>query len=163
MLKNKEYIGMSDVINHDQNLKKLKNDIESVLKSQGVSIDSKTHLNIQRMTILVGNYCLDNVKDIYIPEKAPCNIKQVKFNEDQSHAEILFKTNSAICKKDGFDTFFAIVFDVDDRDEEPSLKYQTKVFKVRIGMNMEYVLMDEIKDINTLLFPGTLKVAGYEL
>lgn len=30
-------------------------------------------------------------------------------------------------------------------------------------MNMEYVLMDEIKDINTLLFPGTLKVAGYEL
>lgn len=65
MLKNKEYIGMSDVINHDQNLKKLKNDIESVLKSQGVSIDSKTHLNIQRMTILVGNYCLDNVKDIY--------------------------------------------------------------------------------------------------
>lgn len=163
MLKNKEYVSMSDVINRDQNLKKLEDDLESVLKNQGVFIDSKTYLNIQRMTLLVGNYCLDNTKDIYIPEKVPCNIEQVKFNEDQSHAEIIFKTNSAICKKDGFDTFFAIVFDVADRDEEPSLKYQTKVFKVRIGMNMEYVLTDEIENLNTILFPGTLKIAGYEL
>lgn len=163
MLKNKEYVSMSDVINHDQNLKKLEDDIESTLKKQGVSIDGKTHLNIQRMTVLVGNYCLDNTSDINCLVEALSKIEQVKFNEDQSHAEIIFKTNSAICKKDGLDTFFAIVFDAADRDEEPSLKYQTKVFKVRIGMNMEYVLMDEIKDINTLLFPGTLKVAGYEL
>ena len=163
MLKNKEYISMSDVINHDQNLKKLEDDIESTLKKQGVSIDSKTHLNIQQMTILVGNYCLDNTQDIYIPKEAPCDIEQVKFNEDQSHAEIIFKTNSAICKKDGLDTLFAIVFDVADRDEEPSLKYQTKVFKVMIGMNMEYVLTDEVKDLNAILFPGTLKIAGYEL
>lgn len=163
MLKNKKHVSMSDVINRDQNLKKLEDDLESVLKNQGVFIDSKTYLNIQRMTLLVGNYCLDNTKDIYIPEKVPCNIEQVKFNEDQSHAEIIFKTNSAICKKDGFDTFFAIVFDVADRDEEPSLKYQTKVFKVRIGMNMEYVLTDEIENLNTILFPGTLKIAGYEL
>lgn len=163
MLKNKKYVSMADVINHDQNLKKLEDDIESVLKSQGISIDGKTHLNIQRMTILVGNYCLDNTQDIYISKKAPCNIEQVKFNEDQSHAEIIFKTSSAICKKDGLDTFFAVVFDVADRDEEPSLKYQTKVFKVRIGMNMEYVLMDEVKNLNTILFPGTLKIAGYEL
>lgn len=92
---------MADVINHDQNLKKLEDDIESVLKSQGISIDGKTHLNIQRMTILVGNYCLDNTQDIYIPEEAPCNIEQVKLNEDQSHAEIIFKASSAICKKDG--------------------------------------------------------------
>ena len=69
MLKNKEYVSMSDVINHDQNLKKLEDDIESALKKQGVSIDGKTHLNIQRMTILVGNYCLDNTQDIYIPKK----------------------------------------------------------------------------------------------
>lgn len=163
MLKNKEYVSMSDVIDYDQNLKKLEDDIESTLKKQGVSIDGKTHLNIQRMTILVGNYCLDNTQDIYIPEEVPCGIEQVKFNENQSHAEIIFKTNSAICKKDGIDTLFAIVFDAADRDEEPSLKYQTKIFKVRIGMNMEYVLMDEVKDLNTILFPGTLKIAGCEL
>ena len=30
-------------------------------------------------------------------------------------------------------------------------------------MNMEYVLMDEVKDLNTILFPGALKIAGYEL
>ena len=32
-----------------------------------------------------------------------------------------------------------------------------------IGMNMEYVLTDEVKDLNAILFPGTLKIAGYEL
>lgn len=163
MLKNKKHVSMSDVINYDQNLKKLEDDIESALKKQGVSIDGKTHLNIQRMTILVGNYCLDNTSDINCLVEALSKIEQVKFNEDQSHAEIIFKTTTAIGKKDGFDTYFAIVFDVADRDEELSLKYQTKVFKVRIGMNMEYVLADEVKDLNTILFPGTLKIAGYEL
>lgn len=163
MLKNKNYVSMSDVISRDQNLKKLKDDIESVLKNQGVSINSKTYLNIQRMTILIGNYCLNNTRDIYILEEVPCNIEQVKFNENQSHAEILFKTNSPFYKKDGFDTFFAVVFDVADRDDEPSLKYQTKVFKAMIGMNMEYVLTDEVEDLNTMLFPCTLKVEGYEL
>lgn len=163
MLKNKEYVSMSDVINHDQNLKKLEDNIESALKKQGVSIDGKTHLNIQRMTILVGNYCLDNTSDINCLVEALSKIEQVKFNEDQSHAEIIFKTITAIGKKDGFDTLFAIVFDAIDRDEEPSLKYQTKVFKVGIGMNMEYVLTDEVKDLNAILFPGTLKIAGYEL
>lgn len=165
MLKNKNYVGMSDVISCDQNLKKLKDNIESVLKNQGVSIDSKTYLNIQRMTILIGNYCLDNTRDIlYILEEIPCNIERVKFNEDQSHAEILFKTNSAFYKKDGFDTFFTVVFDVADRDDEPSLKYQTKVFKAMVvGVNMEYVLTDEVEDLNTILFPGALKIVGDEL
>lgn len=33
MLKNKEYVSMADVINHDQNLKKLEDKIESTLKN----------------------------------------------------------------------------------------------------------------------------------
>lgn len=162
MLKNKKYVSMSDVINYNQNLKDLEDKIESTLKNQGVPLSKKSISNIQRMTILVGNYCLDNTSDINCLVETLSKIEQVKFNEDQSHAEIIFKTITAIGKKDGFDTLFAIVFDVADRDEEPSLKYQTKIFKVRIGMNMEYVLMDEVKDLNTILFPGTLKIAGCE-
>ena len=163
MLKNKKYVSMADVINHDQNLKKLEDKIESTLKNQGVPLNKKTISNIQRMTILVGNYCLDSTSDINCLVEVLSKIEQVKFNEDQSHAEIIFKTITAIGKKDGFDTLFAIVFDAADRDEESSLKYKTKVFKVRIGMNMEYVLTDEVKDLNAILFPGTLKIAGYEL
>lgn len=76
MLKNKEYLSMADVINHDQNLKKLEDKIESTLKNQGVPLNKKTISNIQRMTILVGNYCLDSTSDINCLVEALSKIEQ---------------------------------------------------------------------------------------